>query len=185
MALYQVWIVLYPSLDPINEMAVHVLLHSDDDFFLYRFSNVKNNASGVIVDFLFILFSASCGIYYTVHADRIATRTVGIDLLTGWDLLFGFLFVLLCVEAARRTIGFGITTIALLFIIYALFGHYLPGIWYHHEMSKIEVLDQLAFSFNGLWGYHCCSSFLRIYFCIIWLLFCIIQVLANFSLIYQ
>jgi len=152
MALYQVWIVLYPSLDPINEMAVHLSFILMMTFFLYRFSNVKNNASGVIVDFLFILFSASCGIYYTVHADRIATRTVGIDLLTGWDLLFGFLFVLLCVEAARRTIGFGITTIALLFIIYALFGHYLPGIWYHHEMSKIEVLDQLAFSFNGLWG---------------------------------
>lgn len=152
MALYQVGIVLYPSLDPINEMAIHLSFILMMTFFLYRFSSFEDSTIGIIFDLFFILFSASCGIYYTIHADRIATRTVGIDQLTGWDLLFGFLFVLLSIEAARRTIGFGIIAIALLFIIYALWGHYLTGIWFHHEMSKIEVLDQLAFSFNGLWG---------------------------------
>ena len=152
MALYQVWIILYPSLDPITEMAIHLAFILILTFFIYRFSSFEESTIGVLFDLLFILFSASCGIYYTVHSDRIATRTVGIDQLTDWDILFGVLFILLCVEAARRTIGFGIITIALLFIIYALFGHHLTGIWHHHEMTKTEVLDQLAYSFNGLWG---------------------------------
>lgn len=26
------------------------------------------------------------------------------------------------------------------------------GIWYHRQMTGIEVLDQLSFSYNGLWG---------------------------------
>src|SRR5690625_6519881 len=50
------------------------------------------------------------------------------------------------------TIGLAIIVVALFFIVYALFGHLLTGIWYHNEISFTEMLDHLAFSYNGLWG---------------------------------
>src|SRR5699024_12282969 len=93
-----------------------------------------------------------------IHADRLSTRIIGVDQLSTLDAVFGALFVLLCIEAARRTIGVTIIGVVVVFIAYALFGHLLPGIWYHRDMAFLEVLDLVAFSYNGLWGSHIAVS---------------------------
>lgn len=153
LSLYQVWSVFFGKLDPINQMSIHLSFILMLTFYLFTFSKEVNDRKNLIkIDMVLVILSASCGIYYMFHADRIATRIIGVDLLGTWDVIFGLLFVLLCLEAARRTIGISITFVALSFIAYALFGHFLGGIWYHRKMPFIEVLDQLAFSFNGLWG---------------------------------
>src|SRR5690625_3181577 len=153
LSLYQVWSVVFGKLDPINQMSIHLSFILMLTFFLYSFSKqIKDGFLFLAIDIGFIILAASCGFYYMFHAERIATRIVGVDMLSTWDIIFGMIFVLLCIEAARRTIGFSIILVALLFIAYALFGHLLEGIWYHREMSFIEILDQLAFSYNGLWG---------------------------------
>lgn len=154
LSLYQVWSVLFGKLNPINQMSIHLSFILVLTFILFAFSKRNEQQSKIfgLVDSSLIVLAASSGLYYAVHADRIATRAVGVDLLTGWDIFFGLAFVLLSIEAARRTIGFAIIFVAIIFIAYALFGHLLTGVWYHHEMSATEVLDHLAFSFNGLWG---------------------------------
>lgn len=152
-SLYQIWSVIFSKMDPINQMSIHLAFVLVLTFFLFHFSNrVPHSKLFTGIDGVFIVLATSCGVYYFIHADRIAMRAVGVDPLTTWDIIFGLIFVLLSIEAARRTIGFAIILVALLFIAYALFGHLLGGIWFHHEMSPVEVLDQLAFSFNGLWG---------------------------------
>lgn len=153
LSFYQVWSVFFGKLDPINQMSIHLSFILMLTFYLFTFSKKINDRQRYfIIDLSLVMLAASCGFYYMIHAERIATRIVGVDLLTIWDIVFGSIFVLLCLEAARRTIGVSVTFVALVFIGYALFGHYLGGIWYHREMSFVEILDQLAFSFNGLWG---------------------------------
>lgn len=153
MSIYQIWSVLYGKLDPLNLMAIHLSFILVLTFYSFTFSqNLKENALLFRMDLILVILAASCGIYYFMHADRLMMRIVGVHSLTRWDILFGVLFVLLSLEAARRTIGMAIVWIALLFVSYALFGHLLDGIWYHHQMNLMEVVDQLSFSFNGLWG---------------------------------
>lgn len=153
MSVYQMWSVMVAKLDPMIEMAIHLSFILVLTFFLYHFSNkIRPNKVSSAIDLSLILLSASSGLYYLIHAERITTRIVNVDSLTSLDIFFGALFVILCIEAARRTIGFSIISVALLFIAYALFGHLFSGVLYHREMSIVEVLDQLAFSFNGLWG---------------------------------
>lgn len=154
MSLFQIWSVMVVNIDPMIQMAIHLSFILMLTFFLYHFSRKSRTISSISfkVDLGLVILSASCGLYYFIHADRISTRIVSVDLLTTWDILFGSLFVLLCIEAARRTIGFTIIGVALVFIAYALFGHLLNGVLYHRKMPVIEVLDQFAFSFNGLWG---------------------------------
>ena len=62
------------------------------------------------------------------------------------------MFVVLSIEAARRTIGIPIVIIIFLGIGYALWGHHLEGLLWHREFSFSEVIEDLAYSFNGLWG---------------------------------
>lgn len=153
MAGYQIWSIFSSTLDPINQMAVHLSFILVMTFYLYTFSQkITDHKPLFWLDLILVMLAASCGFYYMLHAERIATRIVGVDPLSNWDIVFGLLFVLLSLEAARRTIGISIVFIGLAFIGYALFGHLLDGIWYHRQMPFTEVLDHLAFSFNGLWG---------------------------------
>ena len=153
MSVYQIWSLLLARIEPVNQMSIHFSFILVLTFFLYTFStNIKPRKVYRLMDGMLMFIAASCGVYYYIHAERIATRIVGVDPLTNWDVLFGLAFVLLCIEAARRTIGLAIIVVALFFIVYALFGHLLTGIWYHNEISFIEMLDHLAFSYNGLWG---------------------------------
>lgn len=153
MSLFQIYSVTIAKLEPIIEMAIHLSFILILTFFLYSLSDqLKDYRFLRILDYFLILLSASSGLYYFIHAERIATRIVSVDALSTLDIIFGSLFVFLAIEAARRTIGFMIITVAIIFISYMLSGHLFTGVLYHREMNFIEVLDQLAFSFNGLWG---------------------------------
>lgn len=153
LSLYQIWSVLFVKLDPINQMAIHLSFILMLTFFHVSFSKkVSERIIYKAIDVLSVLLSAGVGVYFVIHSERIAVRAVGVDVLTTLDITFGIILVVLVIEATRRTIGFTIIAVALLFIAYALFGHLLDGIWNHYEMGLVEVLDQLAFSFNGVWG---------------------------------
>lgn len=153
MSIYQIWSLLFARIEPINQMSIHFSFILVLTFSLYTFSaHIKSSRAFQFIDGIFVFVAGSCGIYYFIHAERIARRVVGVDALTTWDIIFGLAFVVLCIEAARRTIGLAIIIVALFFMGYALFGHLLTGIWFHHEISFIEMLDHLAFSYNGLWG---------------------------------
>lgn len=153
MSIYQIWSVLFAKIDPINQMSLHLSFILILTFFLYTFTG-KSKPSDRLksVDIMLAVLAAACGVYFTIHADRIATRMVGVDVLSTLDIFFGLALVLLCIEAARRTIGLSIISVAVVFIAYALFGHHLNGTLYHHKIEAVVLLDHLAYSFNGLWG---------------------------------
>ncbi|GAA0433243.1 hypothetical protein GCM10008983_07350 [Lentibacillus halophilus] len=89
----------------------------------YRFSKQAGKWAS-IGDFAAIILALAAGSHFTFHAERIAIRIPIMDPLTNLDIVFGLVFVLLSLEAARRTIGFSIVLIALIGISYALWGHY-------------------------------------------------------------
>src|SRR5690625_3860617 len=99
LAIFQIGVALFGKFDPIHEMAIHL------SFILLLTFLIREKKAHKIVSYMFGLLAVSCGIYYAIHAERIATRIVGIDALTTFDILFGSLFVILCFVAARQLIG--------------------------------------------------------------------------------
>ncbi|MGJ9459737.1 TRAP transporter permease [Oceanobacillus sp. CF4.6] len=154
LSVYQIWSVVWGNLDPLNQMAIHLAFILALTFLLYGYSKkdgIKRQAPSVM-DYLFVLLSLGAGIYFTIHAERIATRIPIMNPLNGLDIFFGLVFVLLTIEAARRTIGFPIIVIVFIGAAYALGGHHLTGLLSHRELSVVEFIDELTYSFNGLWG---------------------------------
>ncbi|RKQ29656.1 TRAP transporter permease [Oceanobacillus halophilus] len=153
LAVFQIWSMVWGKMDPINQMSIHLSFILALSFLVYGFSKKnKPSTKPTIIDYFSALIVLAAGIYFTIHAERIAVRIPIMDPLSGFDILFGLVFVILTIEAARRTIGLPIIAIVFLFFAYALWGHHLPGIWGHRQFSAVEFLDELAFSFNGLWG---------------------------------
>ncbi|WP_156288618.1 TRAP transporter permease [Oceanobacillus salinisoli] len=155
LSVFQIWSILWGKLDPMNQMAIHLAFILALTFLVYGYSKKTRNESRLVptkTDYVSAILAVSAGGYFTFHAERIAVRVPIMEPLTNLDIFFGFIFLVLTIEAARRTIGLPIIVIVFLFFGYALWGHHLPGVWGHRPFGTVEFLDELAFSYNGLWG---------------------------------
>jgi len=68
------------------------------------------------------------------------------------DIIFGAILVLLVLEAVRRTVGYAIAVIAVLFIVYAYFGPYMPGILAHGGYSEVRIFPYLYYTDAGIFN---------------------------------
>jgi TRAP transporter 4TM/12TM fusion protein len=71
---------------------------------------------------------------------------------TGVDLVAGALAVLLVLELARRTTGWGLVTVCVLALVYAMAGPYLPGFLAHRGYGAVRLIEHLYLSTEGIWG---------------------------------
>jgi len=72
--------------------------------------------------------------------------------LTQSDMVVGLLLIVLVFEAARRVMGIALPLICALFLVYGLFGQYLPGDLMHRGYAIDQIVNQLAFGTEGLYG---------------------------------
>ncbi|HEY5166446.1 MAG TPA: TRAP transporter fused permease subunit [Pseudolabrys sp.] len=69
-----------------------------------------------------------------------------------WDVILGGIFVVLVLEAARRTTGPIMPVVAVLFIAYAMFGPYLPPPWTHRGFDVARLVGHLFITLEGIFG---------------------------------
>jgi TRAP transporter 4TM/12TM fusion protein len=72
--------------------------------------------------------------------------------LTTWDMIIGVVTIALVFEAARRVMGFALPLICATFLAYALFGQYLPAPLTHRGYGIDQVVGQLGFGTEGIYG---------------------------------
>ncbi|EKE16961.1 MAG: hypothetical protein ACD_10C00697G0001, partial [uncultured bacterium] len=71
---------------------------------------------------------------------------------TTFDLWVGTAMVLLVFEAARRIMGIALPLVSGCFLLYGLFGQYLPGDLGHRGYAFSQIVDQLGFGTEGIFG---------------------------------
>ncbi|HXZ45319.1 MAG TPA: TRAP transporter fused permease subunit, partial [Pseudolabrys sp.] len=69
-----------------------------------------------------------------------------------WDVILGGIFVVLVLEAARRTTGPIMPVVAILFIAYAMLGPYLPPPWTHRGFDIARLVGHLFITLEGIFG---------------------------------
>lgn len=72
--------------------------------------------------------------------------------LTQGDMVVGVLLIVLVFEAARRVMGIALPIICSLFLAYGLLGEYLPGDLAHRGYGFDQIVNQLSFGTEGLYG---------------------------------
>lgn len=68
------------------------------------------------------------------------------------DVILGTLFIVLLLEATRRTIGWIVPAVSLAFIAYAMFGPYLPPPWTHRGFGIDQLVGHLFITLEGIFG---------------------------------
>ncbi|MBM3569611.1 MAG: TRAP transporter fused permease subunit [Alphaproteobacteria bacterium] len=68
------------------------------------------------------------------------------------DIVLGAAFVVLVLEAARRTSGWIMPAVCLMFIAYAMLGPHLPPPWTHRGYDAARLVGHLYMTLEGIFG---------------------------------
>jgi TRAP transporter 4TM/12TM fusion protein len=81
-----------------------------------------------------------------------SVRLAMVDPLSGWELLAGGLGVFLILELARRSIGWVLSAVAAIFLLYSQIGPLLPALLAHKGFSIQDTIDYLSFGLEGIYS---------------------------------
>ncbi len=71
---------------------------------------------------------------------------------TQTDVIIGVVFIVILLEATRRTIGWIVPMVAILFMLYAMAGPYLPPPWNHRGYGIDQLVGHLFITLEGIFG---------------------------------
>lgn len=72
--------------------------------------------------------------------------------MTDTDMVVGIVTIVLVFEATRRMMGIALPIICALFLLYGLFGEYLPGALMHRGYGFDQIVGTLSFGTEGIYG---------------------------------
>ena len=124
MALFHIYFLGYSSLEPWILYYTHLGFGLALAYLLYPFSAKSNASRPGAADIGLIVLSVAACAYFIISMNEIVFR-IGVS-PTPLDLVFSSLVILLVLEMTRRTNGFVLPLIAVLFILYGLYGNILP-----------------------------------------------------------
>src|SRR5690625_2273352 len=118
-------------------------------FMLFPARKKGNKNKVAWYDMLLVLLAiVVCG-YWPMFYDTVVQQIGSISQV---QMFIGGAAILLVLEATRRAVGLPITIIAMIFMIYALFGPYMPGMLAHRGLSLSQLIDSMFFTTEGILG---------------------------------
>ena len=117
----------------------------------FLIEDMKNDkkVSAVLGSLIYVLGAASC-IYLFIEIPRLEW-TFG-SVWTLWDIFFGTVMVVALLDLTRRSFGWALPIVALIFLSYALFGHLLPEGFFNHTGFAYDRTISFLFGPGGIFG---------------------------------
>jgi len=108
-----------------------------------------NNQFLRVVSVVLAVIGLATMMYQVYFFDDIASRY---GQLTQAEFYIGIIATLVLLEATRRTIGWPIVILAIVFLLYAYFGNLLPGLASHRGYNAERIISQLYLGGGGIFG---------------------------------
>lgn len=118
-------------------------------FLLYPSCKSFSRTSMHWLDVLLAALAGATMLYLVINYREIMYRG-GIP--TNVDLVFGALAILFTFEVARRIVGWPIVLVALVFVLYAHFGNYIPGFFAHRGFRWTRIINHMYLTTEGILG---------------------------------
>jgi len=113
------------------------------------FPAIKDSKKTWLIDVPLVLASVASGIYLYLSFDDLIYRIGDPDLA---DMIIGCLTILVLLEATRRTVGWVMTGLAAISLLYSYFGQFLPEPFGHSGRDLERIVTQMFFSTEGIYG---------------------------------
>ena len=119
-------------------------------YLIYPASKRDDETTRVVwYDWLLALVSFALGFYHWIFETALIARAGEPTLI---DLVTGVMVVVLVFEAVRRIMGLALPIVCSLFLLYGLFGQYLPEAVAHRPFGYDQIISQLYLGTEGIYG---------------------------------
>ncbi len=149
MSLYHLYNTAIGGTDPLLYRFTHVSMALVLGFMLLA---IKKEGLRLMADGMLAGAAILVYLYFNYNFERLVTHIPFLDMPVRGDLIAGVVLIVLVLEGTRRYIGWLLSLITLLFLLYALGGPFLPGLLSHGGLSFAIVIDYMAFTLNGIMG---------------------------------
>lgn len=117
----------------------------------FRIANIP------LYDLVFMVLGVASALYlgfswHGVPALGIEEQTFRMGNPNDYDLIFGVIIIALVLDIARRTLGWVLPLIICVFMCYALFGPYFPGLLQHPGVKFKLFVSSMYFPQEGIYG---------------------------------
>ena len=99
-----------------------------------------------------MLIVLACGIFLVYETRMSYQLTFSTKGPSQMDIIVGSVMLFMILVCTRRVTGNPLPLICLIFLLYAVFGHLLPGLLTHKQFSWKTLIDMLMFTSEGLYG---------------------------------
>ena len=96
--------------------------------------------------------SFAVGMYYIVLDEKFLNWSRGFSQPDTWDVTAGFALVALVVELCRRSVGWGLTSLVALLLVFTVFGQWMPGALKHENFGVPYFIEMMTIMENGIFG---------------------------------
>jgi TRAP transporter 4TM/12TM fusion protein len=157
---------IYSTIVPVTTQilrGVHVALLLALSFLYYPLSK-RFRGKITFFDVALSLLGLACIGYMLFDFEDFIYRAVTPE---RWDMIFGVIFILLILEATRRSSGWIMPVTCLGFLVYAYVGPSLPSPWSHLGCAVEGIVGHMYMTLEGIFGVPIdVSSTIIIMFCI-------------------
>lgn len=149
MSLFHLYTAGVMQLTPWLQRDFHLLFALVIVFLYFPITNREDLRFLKAIDYLFVILSLASLLYIPLYMDDIISRAG----MWGWnDAIWGGVLIVLVLEATRRVCGKALPIIAMVFLLYALFGDNLPGLLGHRGYSLQRLFTQQYLTMEGIFG---------------------------------
>jgi TRAP transporter 4TM/12TM fusion protein len=155
MSIFHLWTGTFGTLEPLIQRLIHIgfgtslLLLTSPTLDKNKWTGVVDRYAKLVILGLFLLYLAY---FFSQYKFLSGERYPYIMPLTLLQVIIGTAMVVAILDASRRCLGWSLPIFAMVFMLYAMAGKYLPGALHHSGYSWNTIIDNLAFTTDGILG---------------------------------
>ncbi|MCX7780585.1 MAG: TRAP transporter permease [Negativicutes bacterium] len=148
-SMFQLYTAVFGVLDAHLQRAVHLSFGLVLCFLLYPSRRSWSRTKLHPFDLLLAVAGGLSPMYIVIAYQELVTRA---GTVSNTDYLVGLVGVVIVLEAARRVVGWPMVIVALLSLVYAFTGPYMPDMLAHKGVDLEGLVGHLFFTTEGIFG---------------------------------
>lgn len=105
-----------------------------------------------VSDAVLVLLSVASTGFLIINAVPLSERIPYVYGLTTAEFVWGTVFLIVILEAARRTVGMVLVWVTGIFLLYGYAGRWLPYPFWHRGFTLEEMVEQVYLTLDSVWG---------------------------------
>ncbi len=153
MSIYHFYASGFGTIRDILHRGIHISFVVGLVFLFYNwksFPDHKSKGKVPVIDIIFSILVVITALYLPLLPPEILASRVGNPSST--EVIMGSILIILTLEAARRSIGYTLPMICVIFMIFALYGPIFPGALKHGGSSWAGFVNHIYITNQGIYG---------------------------------